>query len=267
MRWCKGLLDGARADPPKQVERAAGFVVRSASSSPAEGLLTDHGARGLVVDVEVPSAVAERLDRRLNVASVGGKDGPREGVLRGRVAQFQRGFKVLVGVDVNRENRTEDFLGHGLAAWVVAHDGRGLNEVARAVVVGAAGDDLTIRVGSGAVDVARDAIEGLLVDDGAEEVAEVRHVAHGDLVDLGDVVILDGVPHRAWHVDAACSAALLALELKSSAEHGHEQGLAVAIGVGHDEVLAARFADDARVGFQVLEVVGHVSPHLAENSC
>ena len=49
------------------------------------------------------------------------------------------------------------------------------------------------------------------------------------------------------------------LEFKSASQHGDEQGLSVAIGVGDDEVLAASLTNDAWVGFQVLEVVGRLA--------
>ena len=84
-----------------------------------------------------------------------------------------------------------------------------MNEVASRVVVGASGDDVAIGVGSGAVDVSGDAVKRLLVNDGAKVIAEITHVAHGDFVDLCDIVVLDGIPHRAWDVNAACRTALL----------------------------------------------------------
>lgn len=266
MGRCKRLLDGARADPAKEIQRAAGFVVGAAASCTAKRLLANHGAGWFVVDVEITGTVAQRSGSGLDVASVFGEDGTGQGILRGGVAQFQGGFEIIIRINVDRENWSEDFLGHGLASRVVAHDGCGLNEVARAVIVGAASDDFTIGVGRSPVDVAGDAVEGLLVDDGAQEVAEIADVADGDLVDFGDVIILDGVPNRAGDVDTAGGAALLSLKLKSTTEHSDQQGLTVAIGVGDDEVLATGFTDDTRVGFEVLQIVGHVSPHLAEDA-
>ena len=52
-------------------------------------------------------------------------------------------------------------------------------------------DDSRSGVCSSTVDVARDAVEGFLVTDGAQ-VAEIADIAHGDLVH-GNVVVLDGV--------------------------------------------------------------------------
>ena len=101
MRRVDRLLDGSWADPPKQIQRTAGLVVRAASTSATKGLLTDDSARWFVVDVEVSSTVAKSGNGRLDVASVGGKDGTRQCVFRRRVAQLERGLKVLVGVHVD----------------------------------------------------------------------------------------------------------------------------------------------------------------------
>ena len=266
VRRSKRFLDGTWADPAQKVERASRLVVGPATTGTAKGLLSNNGPGGLVVDVEVSSAVSKGSNGGLNVSAVGGKDGTREGVFRSGVAEFQRRFKILVFVNMDREDRAKDFLRHGFASWVVAHNGRWLNEVARGIVVGASSDDVAVGIGSSAVNVAGDAVKRLLVDDGAEVVAEIADVADGDLVDFGDIVVLDGVPDRTGHIDSAGGTALLSLELKAPAKHGNEQGATVAIGVGDNEVLPTSFSNDTRVGFEVLEVVGHVSPHLAEDT-
>src|SRR5664279_3381354 len=49
----EALLDGARRSPADQVQEAAGLVVGPGGAGSAEGLVANHGARGLVVDVEV----------------------------------------------------------------------------------------------------------------------------------------------------------------------------------------------------------------------
>src|SRR5262245_32119108 len=57
----EGLLDRTRRDPPTQVQGAARLVVRSRGAAPAERLLADDRAGGLVVDVEVSGGVAQPL--------------------------------------------------------------------------------------------------------------------------------------------------------------------------------------------------------------
>ncbi len=50
----EGLFHRADARPAHQVSSRAGFVVRAGRAAPAERLLADDGARGLVVDIEIP---------------------------------------------------------------------------------------------------------------------------------------------------------------------------------------------------------------------
>ena len=53
MERYEGLLDGLRARPLEHVVRPARLVVGPGQPRPAEGLLPHHGARGLVIHVEV----------------------------------------------------------------------------------------------------------------------------------------------------------------------------------------------------------------------
>src|SRR3954462_15720772 len=53
------LLDSPGADPANEVELGAGLVVGSRATGAAERLLAHHGARGLVVDVEIAGGVAQ----------------------------------------------------------------------------------------------------------------------------------------------------------------------------------------------------------------
>ena len=53
MERYEGLLDGLRARPLEHVVRPARLVVGPGQPRPAEGLLPYHGARGLVIHVEV----------------------------------------------------------------------------------------------------------------------------------------------------------------------------------------------------------------------
>ena len=62
----EGLLDGARADPPDQVQLRSGLVVRARGACASEWLLADDRAGRLVVDVEVAGRVAERCERLAN---------------------------------------------------------------------------------------------------------------------------------------------------------------------------------------------------------
>ena len=55
----KGLLDGLCAGPLEHVVGAACLVVGPRQPGAPEGLLPDHGAGGLVVDVEVSSCSSQ----------------------------------------------------------------------------------------------------------------------------------------------------------------------------------------------------------------
>ena len=70
----EGLLDHPRGDPAQQVEHRTGLVVGAGGAGPPEGLLADHSAGGLVVDVEVAGGVVQRVggldDRRAIPRSV-----------------------------------------------------------------------------------------------------------------------------------------------------------------------------------------------------
>src|SRR4051812_43934530 len=75
VRWRdERLLDRPSGDPADQVEHRACLVVGAACPGAAERLLADYRPGGLVVDVEVASAVAQRLRRLGDRGAVGGED-------------------------------------------------------------------------------------------------------------------------------------------------------------------------------------------------
>ena len=72
MERYEGLLDRLCTGPLEHVVRTASLVVGPGETSSTEWLLADHGAGGLVVDVEVPggslqqlSGLVSKLPRRL----------------------------------------------------------------------------------------------------------------------------------------------------------------------------------------------------------
>src|SRR5215472_15189141 len=76
----EGLLDRAGVDPADQVEDRPGLVVRAASPGTPEGLLPDNGSGRLVVDVEVPSRIPQRVRGPGDGRAIGGDDGAGERV-------------------------------------------------------------------------------------------------------------------------------------------------------------------------------------------
>ena len=55
------------------------------------------------------------------------------------------------------------------------------------------------------------------------------------------------------------------MELKRTSQKRNDEGSLVTIWVSDDEVLATSFTNHTRVGAVRFEVVGHISPHLAEH--
>lgn len=128
------------------------------------------------------------------------------------------------------------------------HDG-GMDKVAAGVVVGAAGEDLGRGIGLGVVEGGRELLERVQVDDGADKVAVGCGVADGQLLRLLDQASLEFGPDGRRHVEARGGAALLALVLERAADGVEDGVFNVGRRMDQVEVLAARLADDARVGF------------------
>ena len=115
------------------------------------------------------------------------------------------------------------------------------------------------------VQVAADLREGLLIDHRAHEVAEVADVAHPDFLHHGHHAVADVCPSRPGHIHAAGRRALLALVFEGAAHRGHRHLLRIGRGVHDDEVLAAGFADEARIVAVTRDVVAHSPPHALED--
>jgi hypothetical protein len=76
---------------------------------------------------------------------------------------------------------------------------------------------------------------------------KVPDVAHLDVGHHRDRAVAHFVPQRARHVDAAGGGTFLPLELEAAADDGRRQRGRIGRRVREDEILAAGFADDARV--------------------
>src|SRR5439155_12136294 len=93
------LLDRARGDPADQVPHRARLVVRAGSAGTSERLLPDDCTRGLVVDVEVPGRILERLFRFLDRSPVAGEHGSGEPVRSRRIDELEGLLPAVVRVD------------------------------------------------------------------------------------------------------------------------------------------------------------------------
>lgn len=60
-RGGEGFFDCVRAEPAKHVQCGSRLIVGAGSSCASEGLLSDHRAGALVIDVEVSGSVAKRF--------------------------------------------------------------------------------------------------------------------------------------------------------------------------------------------------------------
>ena len=113
--------------------------------------------------------------------------------------------------------------------------------------------------------IAADLREGLLVDHRAQEVPEVARIPDLHLLHHRDRAVADLVPERLRHVDAARRRALLPLVFEAPARDRDGQLLRIRGRVRDDEVLAAGFSDDARIGAVAAHVLAGLLPHAVED--
>ena len=201
----------------------------------------------------------------VNGVAVQGEDGSRQGVFGGFVHQRQGLVPVGVFVDEYGKHRSEDFLDHGGGLGVRGdHDGR-CHKVPHGFVVGSSGQDGARRVLFGPLDVAGNFVKRTLINHSGEEIAQVAGGAHFDRGEFCHQLGLEGVGHGPGNVGAGCGRTFLALEFEGSAQGIGHDGIDVGRGVGHNEVLAAGFAYNPRVGFVLLQVVGNRFPQGPEH--
>ena len=106
------LLERARVDPADEVQLRAGLVVGAGSARAAERLLADDRTGRLVVDVEVARGVPQRARRFAHRLAVAAEDGARSTRTARSGRRRQRLVPLRVGVDVGRDDRSEDLLAH-----------------------------------------------------------------------------------------------------------------------------------------------------------
>ena len=133
-------------------------------------------------------------------------------------------------------------------------------------VVGAAAEqDLGVGAAPRERDRVRQPAVRALVDHGAHEVAEVRDVAHADPPDLVGEQLEHAVPERCGNVGARGCRALLPLVLEGAPHQRRRDRCRLGRSVHDDEVLAARLADDARVGAVARDALPDLAPEPLED--
>ena len=196
--------------------------------------------------------------------AIGGKDSAGEGVGRSLVAEVQRLLVIFVVVDIDGDDRSEDFFAHRLVVGLLGEDNGRLNEPTHALVAGAAEYDFSVFALLGVLDIIHTVVERSLVDNSIDESRKVAHIADLDFLQHIADNLFDLRPHRLGDVSAACSRAFLALELEGAADDGRSHLSGVGAVVGEDEVLAAGFTDNLRIGAIVGNIVADALPEAVE---
>ena len=173
---------------------------------------------------------------------------------------------LVVIIDKDGDDGSEDLLAHGFVLRGLGEDNGGLDEPSLALVAGAAEDDLCVGAFLGVVDVAHAIVEGGLVDDGVDEGAEVADIADLDFLEHVADDTFHLRPEAGGHIGAGGCRAFLALELEGAAHDGCGHLGGVGRAVCEDEVLAAGFADNLRVGLVVGDIVADGLPEAVERA-
>lgn len=267
----KILLDAPHTHKPAQQIRTPRLIIRPTGSRPAKRLLTHHRPRGLAIHIEIPRAVPQRALGKRSRLPVLREDGSRERVVGCPVDELallgERVGLGLVVVDIHDEDGAEELGGEeGVGRVGGKADGR-VDVVALAVVVGAAHEQLELRIGSGGVDDGAEFVEGAAVDDGADEIFKFRGGADLEVVGLFDETGFDDGPEGGRDVGPGGGAAFLALVFEGAADGVDDGVVRVRARVEEVEVLAAGFAYDARVASvrAVGDVVGDGAVEAAED--
>lgn len=227
-------------------------------------MLANHGTGRLDVDVEVAGSVPERLLGEPDVSPVLCKDCSGQRVRRGRVdglADVGEGVGRGVVVDVYAEHGAEQLGLEERVVGVLGHVDGGVDVVALAAVVLAAGDKLELGVVLGLVDDLAQLVEASLVDDGADEVAKVLWLTNLQRLCLALEAALHLVPERSGDVGAGRCGALLALVLEGAADGVDDGVLDLCAWVEEVEVLASGLAHDT--GVALVSALGHTVCDLA----
>ena len=141
--------------------------------------MSGQGAGRLVVDVPVAGGVTQLPLEFCDLAAVVGINTAGQSVF-GRVCAVVDDFVVLVLlIDVDRENRREELVVEALVVQRFDLDDSRVDEQSLAVIVAAA-EQVRVFIVFCGIDVFCCQIEGVAVDDGAHQDAEILDVADAD---------------------------------------------------------------------------------------
>lgn len=259
------LLDRAGRHEAEEDVHRAGLVVGTRGASTTEGLLTHNGTSALVVVVHHTRGIAQQVAHVHQGVAVRREDGAGKGVLGGRVDQSASLVELVVVVGVDGDDRAEDLLDHGHRLGVLGLDDGRLDVVTGRVVTLTADQNLAALV-LGLLDQTHDLVEGVLGNDGADEMLELVHGAHANAPGSANQLLLQAtLPERLGDIQAGKSTALLALVFKGSTDALRHHHIGVGRLVDHVEVLATSLTNNAGVAAVLVEVRRDLLPQRTED--
>src|SRR5207249_4559844 len=213
----KGYIDAAKRDPGVKVLFGGG-------TSDTDGYFIEP----TVLEAQDPAYRTMCEEIFGPVLSVHVYPAARWAETRRRVDQTsQRLSPAGRGVDVDRQDRSEDLLAHRAIRRILGFEDGGLDEVAVRVAGAPAEQDLDAGVSLRRVDVALDLVERLPVDHRPHEVPKVRRVSHFHLGEQREHPISDLGPEGVGDVGARRGAAFLPLVLEGAAHHACREHIRV----------------------------------------
>ena len=117
------------------------------------------------------------------------------------------------------------------------------------------------------LEVSVDLIPRPFVDNSCDEIAKVFRRPHLQLANLGDQFFFDDWPQALGQIGAGCCAALLPLILESTSYKSGDDFIHTSRWVSQNEILTARFPNNARVAFVLRDVLTNGCPQMTENTC
>jgi hypothetical protein len=162
---------------------------------------------------------------------------------------------------MDADDRPEQLLGQERRSKIVRLDQGGMDEEAEFPAVRTARHQLAACARARASDGAGMAIPRALIDHRTHEVAEVGDVSYADIRHFVGKSGLQGRPETGRHEDPRGRRAFLPLVFETAADDGRRQRLQIATRMGHQEVLAAGLADDARIA----AIASRHAVHLRQN--
>lgn len=229
--------------------------------------MADNGTAALAVDVKIASRMPQATFGGLNCLRIASKHGTGQAELCGRVNHRKQLLVLLIGVDVDRQDRAEEFRLHQLVCRVRGlEDGRRY-EPAFALVRVTSCQELNFRIFLGLVDDCLELVPRPLVDDGSDEVVNLFRRANLELASLFQKCLLKFRPDRFSHIQTRSSRALLPLILESTPDSVHHSITHISTTVDKVEVLAARLADNAGVTLisPLRDGLSHLAVQLTEH--